>query len=141
MSPSSPTPDQDRPGARASDDDRERVAIALSDAFVRGSLDAPEHEQRVSRAWQACYTEELTALTRDLPGPVASDVARARRDADLREWLQEWRWWLGGAVIMSAVWGVQAIRSGVDFYWPLVPLGVWAAVLVAVAIWPPQDAE
>lgn len=68
----------------------------------------------------------------------ADDVARAQRDSDLREWLVEWRWWLGGAVIMSAIWAVRAIRSGPNFYWPLVPLGIWAAILVAVAIWPSQ---
>jgi hypothetical protein len=46
----------------------------------------------------------------------------------------------GWAVIMTAIWGVQAIRSGADFFWPVVPLGIWAAILVAVAIWPHHDA-
>ncbi len=116
------------------------MAIALGDAFARGSLDAAEHKQRVADAWQARYIQELTVLTGDLPGrgPSAADVTRAQRDSDVREWLQEWRWWLGGAVIMSTIWGVRAIRSGPDFYWPLVPLGIWAAILVAVAIWPSQ---
>lgn len=124
--------------ARATDDDRERAAHALDDAVVRGSLDPAEHQQRVARAWDAHYTEELAALTGDLPGPATAEVARAQRDADLREWGQEWRWWLGGVVILSAIWGVQSVRSGLDFYWPLVPMGIWAAVLVAVAIWPRQ---
>ncbi len=139
MESSYSAPDQGGAPPRASDDDRERVAIALGEAFARGSLDATEHEQRVSSTWQACYVEELATLTNDLPGPGRVEVARAQRESELREWLREWRWWLGGAVIMSAIWGVQAIRSGPDFYWPLVPLGIWAAVLVAVAIWPSQD--
>lgn len=140
MSTSSPRPDETSPHARASDADRERTAIALGEAFARGSLDFTEHEQRVSRAWDARHVAELAALTDDLPGPAATDLARTRRDSEMREWIQEWRWWLGGAVIMSAIWGFQAIRSGLDFYWPLVPLGIWAAVLVAVAIWPsPED--
>lgn len=122
--------------ARATDDDRERVSEALGDAFARGSLDAAEHQQRVARVWDARYVKDLCALTGDLPGPDAAEVARAQRESDAHEWGVEWRWWLGGAVIMSAVWGAQAIRSGLDFYWPLVPLGIWAAILVAVAIWP-----
>ncbi|MEU9114994.1 hypothetical protein AB0D04_25205 [Streptomyces sp. NPDC048483] len=63
-----------------------------------------------------------------------------RRDAgarDLREWIEEWRYWLGGAVILSAIWGVNCFRKGeVTRFWPLLPLGVWAAVLVAFAVWP-----
>ncbi len=140
MSSSSPSrPDDVRP--RASDDDRERVSSALGTAFANGSLDSLEHEQRLTRAWEARYIDELAALTCDLPGPASAELARARRESDTREWLQEWRWWLGGAVIMTAIWAVQAARSGPDFYWPLVPLGVWAAVLVAVAVWPSPDEE
>lgn len=61
------------------------------------------------------------------------------KDSELREWLDEWRWWLGGAVILSAVWAIQVLRTGTRFYWPIGPLGVWAAVLVAVAIWPRRE--
>lgn len=116
-----------------------QAALALGDAFASGALDATEHDQRVCRAWQARYTGELAALTGDLPGPGRADVARAQRDSDAREWLTEWRWWFGGAVIISAIWGVHAVRSGPDFFWPLVPLGIWAAILIAVAIWPRPD--
>ncbi len=66
----------------------------------------------------------------------ALDPARRTKDSELREWLDEWRWWLGGAIILSAVWAVQVLRTGMRFYWPVGPLGVWAAVLVAVAMWP-----
>lgn len=139
MSASSSTSDQSSACTRATDEDREHSANTLSDAFARGSLDAVEHEHRVSHVWQARFTEELAALTSDLPGQAASDPVRTRRDSEMRQWFQEWRYWLGAAVILSATWGVQALRSGPDFYWPLVPLGIWAAVLVAVAIWPSQD--
>lgn len=65
---------------------------------------------------------------------------RGAEDSDVREWMTEWRWWFGAAIIMSALWGIQAIRSDPGFFWPLVPLGMWAAVLIAVAIWPrPED--
>jgi hypothetical protein len=79
------------------------------------------------------------ALNGDPPAATQADDERAQRRSDLRGRLEEWRWWLGGAVIMTAIWGVQAIRSGADFFWPVVPLGISAAILVAVAIWPHHD--
>ncbi|WP_406476279.1 hypothetical protein [Streptomyces platensis] len=68
----------------------------------------------------------------------AGRIADRERDRkELREWIEEWRYWLGGAVILSAVWGVRCLHEGeLTFYWPLPPLGVWAAVLVALAVWP-----
>ncbi len=58
-----------------------------------------------------------------------------------REWGEEWRWWLGVAVILTGVWGVVSLMDGeLVPYWPLVPLGIWAAVLLASAIWP-SDGE
>ena len=100
---------------------------------------AGHRTSRRARVWKARYVEELAARCVDLPGPADADVARARRESDWREWVLEWRWWLGGAAIMSAIWGIQAIRSGPDFFWPIAPLGIWAAILVAVAIWPQTD--
>lgn len=53
------------------------------------------------------------------------------------EWGDEWRWWLGVAVALTGVWGVGSlVGGGFVAYWPLVPLGIWAAVLLASAIWP-----
>lgn len=127
------------PAIRATDEDRDRTANALAEAFARGSLDADEHEVRLSQAWGARQLEELAALTSDLPNPIGPVTVRAQREADLREWMQEWRWWLGGAVIMSGVWGVRGIAGDLAFFWPVVPLGIWAAILIAVAIWPRQD--
>jgi hypothetical protein len=84
---------------------------------------------------------EPVPLTRNPPAATrVGDAEREQRKADLREWLDEWRWWAGGAVIMATIWGVHAIRSGADFFWPLVPLGIWAAILVAVALWPRDGA-
>ncbi len=134
-----PLSNESVPLVRATDEDRERTASTLAEAFAHGSLDADEHGLRLSRAWEARHVGELATLTSDLPGPSGPAVARAQRDSDLREWLQEWRWWLGGAVILSGVWGVRAIGAGPGFFWPVVPLGVWAAILVAVAIWPRED--
>ncbi len=69
-----------------------------------------------------------------------SDERRQQDDQDLKEWLVEWRYWLAGALIMSAVWAVQGLRhDDFGFYWPVVPLGVWAAVLVSFLLWPKRD--
>jgi hypothetical protein len=113
----------------------------LGDAFACGALAAEEREQRLSCAWAARSISELAALTGDLPGPGLADVAQARRDSDVGEWMTEWRWWFGAAIIMSALWGIQAIRSAPGFFWPLVPLGIWAAILIAVAVWPRPEAH
>ncbi|WP_238782856.1 hypothetical protein [Streptomyces monomycini] len=43
---------------------------------------------------------------------------------------------------MSAVWGVRCLRKEeLAFYWPVTPLGTWAAVLVAIALWPRSEGE
>jgi Domain of unknown function (DUF1707) len=65
-SPSSPN---DRsPGLRASDADRERVAAALRRHHVDGRIDTDELQERLERCYAARTTDELAALTTDLPG-------------------------------------------------------------------------
>ncbi|WP_017572207.1 DUF1707 SHOCT-like domain-containing protein [Nocardiopsis halotolerans] len=60
--------------------------------------------------------------------------------APWREWGDEWRWWLGVAVVLTSVWGVVSLMGGeLVPYWPLVPLGIWGAVLLASAIWPSEE--
>ena len=125
----------------ATDDDRDRTVGALNNALARGALGLEEHEQRVARAWEARDTLDLASLTTDLPAPTKADAINARNRSEVGQWLAEWRYWCGGAVIMATVWGVQAARSGPRFFWPVVPLGIWAAVLLAVAIWPRPDNE
>ncbi|MEU8786029.1 hypothetical protein [Streptomyces sp. NPDC048637] len=69
--------------------------------------------------------------------PAERSADRERDRKDLREWIEEWRYWLGGAVILSGVWGVRCFHEGeLTFYWPVMSLGVWAAVLLALAVWP-----
>ncbi|UNO41642.1 DUF1707 domain-containing protein [Streptomyces sp. MST-110588] len=127
--------DRREPAIRVSDQDREGALAVLSAALSEGRLDVKEHAARSQLALEARTSEELTELTADLPAP---PLTREERDrADLREWLAEWRYWLGGGVILSAIWGVQCLKDHeLRFYWPLAPLGIWAAVLVAIALWP-----
>ncbi|NWF29506.1 DUF1707 domain-containing protein [Streptomyces sp. PKU-EA00015] len=127
------------PAVRVSDRDRDDVLAVLAAALAEGRIDPHEHETRSQRALRARTADELAVLTSDLPAPVPT---RAEQDLkDLKEWLAEWRYWLGGAVIMSGIWGASCAQKGdLTSFWPLTPLGVWAAVLIAIAIWP-RDAD
>ena len=123
------------PALRVSDRDRDEALDVLAAARAEGRLDQHEHEIRSKRALRARTAAELAVLTADLPEPAPIRSGRDRND--LREWLAEWRYWLGGAVIMSGIWGARCAQKGeLAYYWPVTPLGVWAAVLIAIAIWP-----
>ncbi|MFE9099492.1 DUF1707 SHOCT-like domain-containing protein [Actinomadura geliboluensis] len=131
---------------RASDHDRDTTAQRLTDALTEGALDPAEHHHRLHRALTATTRGDLHRLTADLPPSQAArtraDTARraARDQADKRAWAAEWRYWAGGAAIMTAIWAVNALREGEwTFFWPAAPLGIWAAILISYAIWPSDD--
>ncbi|GAB3691777.1 DUF1707 SHOCT-like domain-containing protein [Corynebacterium nasicanis] len=64
------TPDPHR--IRASDDDRQRAANALSAAFSQGQLDYREFEERSQTVWATKYLDELALPLADLfPDPAA----------------------------------------------------------------------
>ncbi|GAA2032532.1 DUF1707 domain-containing protein [Nocardiopsis rhodophaea] len=133
-------------GMRASDADRDAVAQRLASALSDGRLDLAEYERRLDTAMSATVYGELEPLTADLPtpqrpvqGPV--DLAEVGTEnsapSPWREWFDEWRWWLGGAVIMTGIWGVISISEGeFTHFWPAIPLGIWAAVLLAHLVFP-----
>ncbi|MEU7115094.1 DUF1707 domain-containing protein [Streptomyces sp. NPDC046182] len=128
------------PAVRVSDADRDRALGILAEALAVGRLDAQEHASRVQTALRARTADDLGALTADPPAPTPTRAERDRKDT--AEWLAEWRYWLGGLVLMSAIWGVRCLQKGeLTYYWPVTPLGVWAAFLVAVAIWPRHGGE
>ncbi|MFG3255540.1 DUF1707 domain-containing protein [Streptomyces sp. NPDC048172] len=143
--PSPPAPHApaiQEPATRASDGDRDAALTVLAAALAEGRLDQGEYDSRSAAALRAATLGELAPLTADLPA--AREQAEAERRAarereDLTEWLAEWRYWLGGAFLMSAVWGVKSVSDGeLAYYWPWMPLAIWAAVLVALAIWPSE---
>lgn len=117
-----------RPGS----DDRADTLDQLGSALATGELDLTEYEQRTAVARATPSIAELTGLTADL-APDRS--ARDRRD--LQDWLDEWRWWLAGVVVLVGTWGVQSAVAGeLRGFWPGVPLGVWALLLIAVTVLP-----
>jgi hypothetical protein len=136
---------------RASDADRDACAERLAIALQEGRLDLAEYERRLDTAMRAVVLGDLRSLTADLPPPPPPAVAdppesaltaagRGTLVSPWKDWVDEWRWWLGGAVIMTGIWGVTSVMSeGLLPFWPLVPLGIWAAILVAAAIWPDEN--
>jgi Domain of unknown function (DUF1707) len=91
----------ERSNLRASDTDREQVALRLHEALAQGRLDVGELDERLKAVYAARTYVELEPLTRDLP-PIEAEVARPlsrRIDA-------------GGSVTISAT--RLCVMSGVD---------------------------
>lgn len=67
----------DNPHIRASDDERNRVIAALSEAFAQGRIDYAELDERTEQVWRCRYREELITPLEDLfPDPtVVLDTA------------------------------------------------------------------
>src|SRR5581483_1799639 len=70
---------EQQPALRASDADRERVAVVLGDAAAEGRLTLEELSERVAATYSARTSTELEQLTRDLPAPVARATVPERR--------------------------------------------------------------
>ncbi|MDV7989622.1 DUF1707 domain-containing protein [Rhodococcus sp. IEGM 1374] len=128
----------DRPDLRVSNGEREDAATTLGVAMSEGRLTLVEYEQRLDAVWASTTRGDLAEVMHDLPGvelPGTKDVDRSR--SEWREYLDEWRWWLGGAVVMNGIWAVQWISDGEpNNYWPLWPLGIWGVILIAMAFMP-----
>ena len=127
--------DADRSHIRISDADRAAAADRLRIAVDEGRLDLTEYDTRLRSAYAATTYGELEPLTADLPAVPAATAPAVEDRAEAQErskWLDEWRDWLGGAVIMIAIWGTTSLVAGdLTPFWPAIPLGIWAAVLLA----------
>jgi len=130
--------DADRSHLRISDADRAAAAERLRIAVDEGRLDLDEYDTRLRSAYAAITYGELEPITADLPAVPAPTLPAVKERAAVaarHNWLNEWREWLGGAVIMIAIWGTTSLVSGsLHAFWPAIPLGIWAAVLVAGAL-------
>ncbi|HZG90460.1 MAG TPA: DUF1707 domain-containing protein [Pseudonocardia sp.] len=112
---------------RVSDADRERVAGVLHDAVGTGRLTLAEVDERLRATYAAVTRHDLAAVTADLtpPGPAAPRAsARPARSAE------QWRGWLGGALLMIGIWALTSLAAGhALFFWPVFPLAFWALSL------------
>jgi hypothetical protein len=125
----------DRSHLRISDADRAAAAERLRIAVDEGRLDLTEYDSRLRSAYAATTYGELEPITADLPAVSVPAVKEPAAAVARRKWLNEWREWLGGAVIMIAIWGTTSLVSGsLHAFWPAIPLGIWAAVLLAGAL-------
>lgn len=124
----------ERVDMRASDVDRAAVAARLQKAVDEGRLDITDYDERLQQAYAARTYGELDRVTADLPAP-APDVSlvKARNAVERRNTIgKEWRDWAGTSVVLITIWGITSIAAGnLLFFWPMFPVGIWAAILVA----------
>ncbi|MEQ0562923.1 DUF1707 domain-containing protein [Amycolatopsis sp. NEAU-NG30] len=115
---------------RAADADRERVAQTVQTAGSEGRLTLEEVEQRLSRVYAAKFTDELAALTTDLPRPAPPRPGfPLTRDALRRH--PALRVHLAVAVAVAVLLIVRWAVLGAGFFWPVFPL-FWLAVSLFV---------
>ena len=128
---------------RVSDTERQETAERLKLAHDQGRLSLTEYDQRLRDAYAATVRRDLDVLTADLPAVRRSDLptvqaetAQVEKTEAKREYLKEWRSWAGTAVLLTGIWLVTAVASGgLPFFWPIFPIGIWGAVLLAQLFW------
>jgi DUF1707 SHOCT-like domain len=108
-------------GPRASDEDRDQAAQVLREHFAAGRLSEQEMSDRIQAAYEASTTDQLAALTRDLPQlpatPQHQKAELVQRRAELqRRLLQQAGAGLVPFVICVVIW-VAAGASG--SFWPI----------------------
>ncbi|MBE1498865.1 hypothetical protein H4696_005965 [Amycolatopsis lexingtonensis] len=115
---------------RAADADRERVAKTVQSAGSEGRLTLEEVEERLSRVYAARFTDELAALTTDLPRPAPPRAGfPLTRDALRRH--PALRFHLAVVVALSVLAIVRWAVLGAGFFWPAFPI-FWLTVSLVV---------
>jgi len=111
---------------RASDEDRERIAAALSGHYAAGRLTLEEFQERLDRAYAAKTLGELSDLMTDLPGTELSQLREQpsgnpplpglrtpgtvqARDGTLPAF---WRFWLVVTIGVFVLWLVSGPTVG-----------------------------
>jgi class 3 adenylate cyclase len=105
------------PSFRASDDDRERVAVLLREQYGAGRLSADDLSERLEAAYAARTDAELAALTADLPAQ-SEPPSRAAPPADLRVHFTIY------ALVNLMLIGIW-VASGAGYFWPIWPILGW----------------
>ncbi|MBB5154454.1 DUF1707 SHOCT-like domain-containing protein [Saccharopolyspora phatthalungensis] len=129
--------ESDSGSMRASDADREAIAQRLRAGLDEGRLSIVEYDERLRQAYASTTFSQLEPLVADLPEPVPAkpSAETVKRERDKRKVVKEWRDWASVTFILVAIWGVTSIASGGPlFFWPMFPMGIWAAVNLASMI-------
>ncbi|HEX2126945.1 MAG TPA: adenylate/guanylate cyclase domain-containing protein [Thermoleophilaceae bacterium] len=107
------------PSFRASDEDRERVAVLLREHYGAGRLSADDLSDRLEAAYAARTDAELAELTADLPAErEQASRARSGPPADLRGHFTVY------ALVNLMLIGIWA-ASGGGYFWPIWPMLGW----------------
>lgn len=122
--PRRPTP----PPMRIGHAEREQVAQDLKEHTHAGRLEMHEFEERVAQAYAAKTTDDLAAITADLP-PLRRNDPRYR--STKRRWVH---WaalgalssWLSVSLLMVVIWGA----SGAGYFWPIWVIGPWGVAIL-----------
>lgn len=130
---------------RAGTRDRDATAQTLQNAYAEGRLTSDEHDERLSKCYQAVTLADLAALTADLPAtdgaakpaaPAAAvetlSPATAWSGASYGKTLKGlWLGWAALSVFMIFIWAF----SGMGYFWPIwviVPTA-FGAVMASIA--------
>jgi hypothetical protein len=114
------TEESDAGRVRTSDAEREQVATILRAAVSEGRLSLEEGDERLVRAYEARYRDQLAPLTTDLPHGGWDALARTPEAiAAVRRRLR--RHGAGTVLVAGVLIGLWAL-SGAHFFWPLIPL-------------------
>ncbi|ANY06779.1 DUF1707 SHOCT-like domain-containing protein [Pseudonocardia sp. HH130630-07] len=132
---------------RVSDAERAETAERLKLAHDEGRLSLTEYDERLQQAYAATVRADLDRVVADLPVVARTDLPAVRAERaetekaqETRAYLAEWRSWGGVAVLLTGIWGIQALSSdGLPFYWPIWPLGIWGVILLAGLFWSGDD--
>jgi Domain of unknown function (DUF1707) len=129
-----------RPDYRASDAERERVALFLRDQYMEGRLDADELTERLEGAYGARTVGQLRRLVADLPLPQRPRGRPPRPRPVVRQRLAG----LAIATVVAAITVValaDTLLGGVFgaillVAYVLVVMGAWLVLAAAFALWP-----
>jgi hypothetical protein len=111
------------------DQERARTADDLGLALTQGYLPMTDYEERLRLAFAAHTTDELRAVTADLPTARLRGADPRRRAARHRAARLGMRIHLGaylaGSVLMLAIWLTVGLSAGQWYFWPVWPILGW----------------
>ncbi|WP_242614426.1 DUF1707 SHOCT-like domain-containing protein [Actinomadura roseirufa] len=139
---------------RASDADRDRVAVSLREHCAEGRITMDELQERLESAYAAKTLGDLQAVTADLPEedlhelpvPAAqrhtsgAPVPVRRSPGQLYRWGARAMWgtWALVSGINLTVWMIMALTGHVVYPWWLWVAGPWGAVILAGSLLGPR---
>jgi len=105
---------------RTSDDEREQVASILRAAVTEGRLTLQEGDDRLAKAYEAVYRDQLAPLTADLPN--GGWDALARTPEALAAAQRAVRRHVSVVALVAGLLVGAWLLSGAVFFWPIFPI-------------------